>query len=131
MAHIIICIHAHVVNSLTLSLSLSLSLCSVAPPLPMLIHLIAPPTQVRLVDVHPDKLTFNWRPSAASLNYTINSTCGTCPNVTNTAMVTCSGLSLSTTLTMCTFSICRMACGTIGSPSLPIVVTLGGNSLCL
>ena len=85
---------------------------------------------MRLSEVRPGELTFNWRTSTdreTGLNYTVNSTCGVCPIVTNTTMVTCSAPTLSTTPTMCTFSVRRVACGTIGSPSLPIIVTLAGN----
>ena len=89
----------------------------------------APPTHVRLFDARPGELTFNWRASTDRLTeliYSIDSDCGNCPNMTNTTMVTCPGLTLSTTPTMCTFSVHSMACGTIGS-SIPIVVTLAGN----
>ena len=47
--------------------------------------------------------------------------------MTNATMVTCSDLNVATYLTMCTFSVRSVACGIIGSASLPIVVTLGGN----
>lgn len=85
---------------------------------------------MRLSEVRPGELIFNWGTRTdreTGLNYTVNSTCGVCPIVTNTTMVTCSAPTLSTTPTMCTFSVRRVACGTIGSPSLPIIVTLAGN----
>ena len=109
------------------------SLFSSFSPLSDFSHLfsIAPPL-VRLAEIRPGELIFNWGASTGRLtgiSYSINSTCGTCPNMTNTTMVTCSDLSLSTVLTTCTFSVHSVACDTTGTPSLPIVVALGGNSV--
>lgn len=95
-----------------------------------------PPSNVRLAKVRTEELIFSWKESAdrpIDLYYIINSICETCPNMAFTTMATCSDLNVSTTLTTCAFSIQSAACGTIGSSSLPVVVTLAGIflSLCL
>ena len=85
---------------------------------------------MRLAEVRPGHLTFDWRSGTDNLNYTVNLTCGTCSPIvimTNTTMVTCSGFTLSTVPTMCTFSVRRVACGTVGNPSRLVMVTLAGN----
>ena len=106
--------------SLFLSLSPSLSLV----PYPS-------PSNVRLAEVRTRELIFRWDEGAdrpTGLYYIINSTCGTCPNMSSTTVANCSDFNVSTTLTTCTFSVQSVACGTIESPSLPVVVTLAGSS---
>jgi hypothetical protein len=75
---------------------------------------------------------FNWTPitsncSMAYVQYTISSDCGTCPTVTNMTTATCSDLQPTTIAVLCHFRVSSRACGLIGNPSSPIVVTLKGT----
>ena len=90
----------------------------------------SPPSNVQLADVHNGMLIFSWDslaigPTCESVHYGVLSSCGICPNITNSTQVTCSDLRLSTIATECTFMIRTELCGDkIGNPSDPVVVTL-------
>ena len=89
-----------------------------------------PPSEyIYLADAQPGTLVFSWIASDCSnLMYNITSDCGTCPTVTHMTTATCSNLQLLTKAVLCHFKISSVACGLIGNPSSPVVVTLKGNS---
>ena len=85
------------------------------------------PPNVRLADVQEGTLIFSWdslSPNCESVNYRIISSCGTCPNNTNSMSVNCSDLQLSRDARECTFKIQAVLCGDTSNPSDPVMVTL-------
>ena len=91
-----------------------------------------PPTDIRLVDIHPGQITFNWTDVAAlcqSLYYNIISyNCGRCPSVTSNTTVTCTDVVASGQV--CTLSIQTAVCDDVfGNLSNPISVILKGIDL--
>ena len=94
-------------------------------------NLYPPPDDINLANVQPGKLVFNWTSvisNCSTLQYIIASSsyCGTCTAVANTTTVTatCSDLQLSTNAVLCHFRVSSRACGLVGNPSSPIVLTL-------
>ena len=89
-----------------------------------------PPDNLYLADVQAGKLIFNWTSiisnNCSTLQYSITSDCGTCPNATNRTTATCSDLQLTTNARLCHFRVSSHACSLVGHPSSPIAVVLKG-----
>ena len=95
-----------------------------------------PPIDVRLIQVQPGKITFNWTsvdPHCDSLSYNIISTnCGQCPPTTSNTSVTCTDITMVTSGLgqVCTLSIQAVVCGNItGIQSSFTSVIMKGASL--
>ena len=96
-----------------------------AAPLP-------PPNDVRLINVQPGRITFNWTSVDAlcdSVSYNIirfSSNCGQCPSTTNNTTATCTDTVASGQV--CTFIVQAVVCGTItGSQASPTTVIMEGE----
>ena len=94
-----------------------------AAPLP-------PPNDVRLINVQPGQITFNWTSADAlcdSVSYNIiASNCGQCPPTTNNTTATCTYVVASGQV--CTFIVQAVVCGTItGSQASPTTVIMEGE----
>lgn len=111
----IVCIHHHWI----------LSTIDISAPYP-------PPNDVRLVDIQPGEITFNWTSVDAqcdSLSYNITSfNCGDCPPTTSNTNVTCTNVVALGQV--CTFLVQTVVCGNIGILSHPTTAILKGNRLC-
>ena len=87
-----------------------------------------PPSDVRVVDVQPGRITFNWtsvNTECDSLSYNIIShNCGTCPHSTSNTSVTCTNVESLGQL--CTFLVQAVVCGNTGIISHPTTVKLKG-----
>jgi hypothetical protein len=87
-----------------------------------------PPNDVRVVDVQPGRITFNWTSvdtECDSLSYNIISyNCGMCPFNTSNTSVTCTNVVALGQL--CTFLVQTVVCGNTGNPSRPTTVMLKG-----
>ena len=87
-----------------------------------------PPNDVRLADVQPGQITFNWTSVDAlcdSLSYNIiSSNCGQCLLTTTNTTATCTGVVASGQV--CTFIVQTVVCGIIGILSHPTTVILKG-----
>ena len=96
--------------------------------------IIAPfssPNDVRLVDVQPGQMTFNWTSvdtECKSLAYKIiSSNCGRCPATTHNTTVTC--IDVVASGQVCTFIVQTEVCGNLtGNFSNAVSVTLKGTS---
>lgn len=105
--------------------------CYITVTLPIIANIsapISPPSNVRLSDAQDGMLIFNWDsrgPNCESVNYGIISSCGNCPNTTNSTQITCSDLNLSTSVRLCSFMVRTVLCDD-GTTTLsdPVVVTL-------
>ena len=115
----------YIICLLFLDLHIILIIIMLADPLP-------PPLDVQLTSVKPDKLTFNWssvQQNCSTLQYGIESNCGTCTNDPPTlTSATCSFELSAISGGLCNFSVQSTVCGNItGSLSTPIRVTLKGK----
>ena len=74
-----------------------------------------PPNDIRLIQVQPGRITFNWTSVDAqcdSLAYNIiSSNCGSCPPITTNTNVTCTGIVASGQV--CTFTVQAVVCGNL------------------
>ena len=90
---------------------------------------LPPPTNVQLVDVNSEQLVFNWssvESNCSTLQYSIESDCGTCTN-TEMTLATCSVDLSAITYDMCNFAIQSVVCGNVsGILSDPLSITMKG-----
>ena len=92
---------------------------------------LPPPTDVQLIHVKPNQLTFNWssvQPGCSTLQYSIESNCGTCINHQQTMLTSSALCSFELPVNsndMCSFAIRSTICDSItGTLSTPVRVTL-------
>ena len=93
---------------------------------------LPPPNNVQLTHVAPNQLTFNWnlvQPDCSTLQYRIESNCGTCVNQQSTMLMssaTCFFELPVNSNDMCNFAVQSTICANsiIGSLSTPVRVTL-------
>ena len=91
-----------------------------------------PPNDVRVVDVQPGQITFNWTSldtECDSLSYNIISyNCGRCPSTTSNTSVTCTNVVALGQV--CTILVQTVVCGNTGILSQPTTVMLKGINYC-
>ena len=90
------------------------------------------PSDVRLVEVNPNFLTFEWSSvvtNCSAIDYIIESDCGYCPSTANVTSVNCS-LWPKAASGQCGFAVKTVVCGgTVGNSSNTVYVTLKGKKL--
>ena len=90
-----------------------------------------PPNDVRLINVQPGQLIFNWTsvdPRCDSVSYNIiSSNCGDCPPTTSNANVTCTDIQVASGQ-VCVLIVQPVVCGNIvGNQSSPTTVIIRGT----
>ena len=93
---------------------------------------LPPPNDIQLTHVAPNQLTFNWssvQPDCSTLQYNIESNCGTCINHQPTMLMSSATCSFELPIDsndVCNFAIQSTICtnSIIGSLSTPVRVTL-------
>ena len=93
------------------------------------------PSDLQLIGVAPQQLTFSWSsvaPNCAAIHYNILAQhCGICPSTTSHNTVVCHDMEINGNV-ICSFAvqIVRSCDGIVGNASNPVQVILKGNILC-
>ena len=94
---------------------------------------LSPPKNIRLLDVSSGMLVFSWTPvplNCSAVTYEIRSSCGECPTLTNSTMVTCIIHNPLIQYRTCRFAVRSVMCNnSVGGWSNEIEVMLRGIHL--
>ena len=94
---------------------------------------VFPPSNITLLEINTDQLTFTWNSIYANLSdvqyFVSTSNCGMCPNTTYSTSLRCDFINITSNLHECFLTILTMVCGRIGSGSNLFIVTIKGQLL--